>query len=108
MIENQQLCEVDGVQSTMGSERFGMLSSPSLTLSDMSTDTPRNPVEAGASPWFLPPVSPGNHRRTKSRAGHIGHRQNSLTESKVSRCMQRGPILCGVVVFSWRLAAVLW
>ncbi|RMZ56675.1 hypothetical protein APUTEX25_002764 [Auxenochlorella protothecoides] len=83
MIENQQLCEVDGVQSTMGSERFGMLSSPSLTLSDMSTDTPRNPVEAGASPWFLPPVSPGNHRRTKSRAGHIGHRQNSLTESKV-------------------------
>ncbi|KFM25991.1 putative protein kinase [Auxenochlorella protothecoides] len=60
-----------------------MLSSPSLTLSDMSTDTPRNPVEAGASPWFLPPVSPGNHRRTKSRAGHIGHRQNSLTESKV-------------------------
>ncbi|KAL6777074.1 hypothetical protein ACKKBF_B20120 [Auxenochlorella protothecoides x Auxenochlorella symbiontica] len=67
----------------MGSERFGMLSSPSLTLSDMSTDTPRNPVEAGASPWFLPPVSPGNHRRTKSRAGHIGHRQNSLTESKV-------------------------
>ena len=48
-------------------------------------ETPRDGYVLPSSTWAaqrLPPASPGSHK-TKSRAGRVLHRDNSLKESKV-------------------------
>lgn len=62
----------------------GLVKSPPAISGERSTETPRNPEDAVVKVWHVPPMSPAQHKRTKSRAGHLAHRTNSLTESKAS------------------------
>lgn len=80
----------------VGLESLAIPVLPGAMPSDIAADTPRQPVEAYDPIWNIPPVSPGQHRRTKSRASHLAHRTNSLTESKVSGPLGRAQPVIGM------------
>lgn len=75
--------ELSSGRETSHTKECSIVSSPSFDTCE--DETPRHSMELERVISWIPPASPSGNKKTRSRAGHILPRNDSLRESKVRK-----------------------